>query len=276
MIVDWLSFTVEIKPSEDYHDGMNYMRHELWHMIREQNPILARAIERMPELVPGSGRAPYNVSWHSKGGVTVFANPKLPHALVEFSGKGCQWLRDVDMLRGILAFSEERITRLDIALDLPGLTPDEIVSMGVSGRFRAKSDVQSETGHTKYIGSTKSDRYCRVYRYNPPHPRSNLCRIEAVHRSSHAREVARRIMDTNIETAGRECLATYKFDHPDVVAVVDGAEPPKTTPVEKTLAKTERWLIAQAAPAFRKLVMNGGIEDPVKWLNEHFLQNPDE
>lgn len=274
MIVDWLSFTVEVEPVEEFSHAEKKMRHELWRVIQDENPVLAQAIERMDTLQPGSGRSPYNVSWHTSDGLTVFANPKLPHALVEFSGKGCAWLRSQHMFTGMLAFAEQRITRLDLAIDLPGVTPSQIVGEGFSGRFRSTSDIRSETGHTIYIGSTKSDRYARVYKYSKPHPRHRLCRIEAVHRAKYARDVARDILDKGTDQAGRERIAAYKFEHEDVKAFVDGAKPPPTTPIEKDSAKTERWLIAQAAPAFRKLVMSGVIGDPIDWLNNHFLQHP--
>lgn len=272
MIIDWLSFTVETEPAiTDDDDEIVRAIYRLKDEIREQNPVLNNVIERMRDTEPTSERLPYNLAWRSPDGMTIYMHPALPHALIEFSGQGCQWLRDNELLHGVLAWSEDRITRIDVAQDLPQVTVDEIVSKGFSGRFRTVSQMKSDTGNTFYIGSQKSERYCRVYRYAPPHPRSEILRIEICHRKQYAKILAGQILSEGLDMAGKQALKTFEFQHPQVKRIVDGVEKLPSVPVNKDAARTERWLIAQAAPAFKKLVSDGVIVDPVAWLQEHFL-----
>jgi hypothetical protein len=41
--------------------------------------------------------------------------------------------------------------------------------------------------------------------------------------------------------------------------------------IDKQASKTEMWLKRQAAPAFKKLVRQGVIVDPVEWLERNML-----
>lgn len=271
MIIDWLSFTIEVEPAKKDGLAVEAALYLLPQRIREVNPILTKVIERMPELTTTAARRPYNLAWGNRM-LTVMFNPKLPHALVEFSGKGCQWLRDNSLLAGMLAYAESRMTRLDVAQDLPDVTPREIASQGVSGRFRTRSWMSSDKGDTWYIGSQNSERMCRVYRYNEPHPRARLCRIEVVHRKQYAKILASEIINNGLDVAGRGAIMAFEFEHPEVKRIAEGGKVPETVKVDKDSAKTEFWLRAQCAPAFKRLVREGVIDNPEAWLREVFLE----
>lgn len=269
MIVDWLSFTVEVEPVWGSTDPEDIERaiYQLPDAIREENPVMAR-ITQMVDMPPCAGRRPYNRGWRAEEGITVYYHPVLTHALIEFSGRGCQWLRERGLMAGVLAYAEDRMTRLDVAQDLTGVTPDEIIEAGYSGRFRAHSRMTSAHGTTHYIGSRTSERYARVYCWNDPHPRAGITRIEAVHRKEYAKIASRAIIDHGIEGAGTRAIAAYEFNHPAVRA--EGAKL-STVKVEKESSKTLRWLITACAPAFQRLVDEGVIEDPEEFLRTWFL-----
>ena len=268
MIVDWLSFTLEIEPMEwsDLDGNMGVYR--LPDEIRDQNVALQTAIAMMEPLAPCRSRAPYSMAWQSQSGLTIMYHPALPHVLIEFSGRGCKWLRDYMLEDAVIEHAAKRMTRIDIALDLPDLEPDDIVEKGYTGRLRGHSRIESDTGTTHYLGSVKSLRYVRVYRYKPPHPRSELCRIEAVHRKDYAKILAGQIVEQGFHMAAKNAMGSFEFGHKDVK--FDGALP--TRQIEKSSANTVRWLISQAAPAFKRLVSENAIQNPEQFLKDHFLQ----
>jgi len=153
-------------------------------------------------------RAPYTDAWvQSEGGITLFASPNLTHACIEISGAGCERLLSHGQFQKILDCSKERITRIDIATDIETSTlPSEFVAIVAHDRMRASGYQKSETGETCYVGSKKSDRYARVYRYYKPHPRANLLRIEHVFRRDYAKVVAAAILETSVEAAAAAAL----------------------------------------------------------------------
>lgn len=263
MIIDWLSFTVECEPVG-----------EEWKVVRSLDsvtyafsPTLHSILTEMQEFEPCKARRPYSTAYRSKDGLTVFGAGNMPHVLFEFSGQGCQWLRERGYEGVIVSDAKDRMTRLDLALDLPDVQPDEIVEMGYSDRFRAHSRIASDSGVTHYIGSVKSERYARVYRYAPPHERSHLCRIEAVHRKRYAKIAANAIVEHGVNEAGISSLQSYEFVHP---AIEHGIALP-TVDIQKSSQQTVRWLMSQVAPAFKRLVAEGVIANPDEFLAEHFL-----
>jgi len=204
------------------------------------------------------------------GEIVLYAGCTLDHALVEISGKGCEKLRGTKEMLEIVDDIQDECTRLDIAIDILGVTPDEILKSGHSAAFRTHSRIVSDTGTTIYVGSQKSERYARVYRYNPPHPRANLCRIELVHRKRYAKIAAQSIVKHGVEVTGLMALAAYGFDH-DAVPKNTG-QSLATVAIVKKNQRTLRWLIVQASPAFKRLVKEGTIENASAFLAEYFLE----
>jgi len=174
----------------------------------------------------------------------------------------------------LLAAVQPRVTRLDLATDFEtDLKPSEFVSAGWSDRIGSRGSFTSATGDTEYVGSAKSERYARVYRYAAPHPRAALLRIEHVMRRDYARSIIPFMLEFGLEDAQRTVGQQMGWQHPlwSVVGVQELAwKPPRN---DRKTSGTERWLITQAASAFKKLVVQGVIEDPHAWLVEHFLKD---
>lgn len=268
MIIDWLSFTLETEPDFSGSIELLELIQELPRLIREQNKPLRRVVDALTaSLRPATPRAPYSLAWASKRGLTIMYNPVLPHMLFEFSGRGCAFLRDIGELEHVIKHAASRMTRIDIAQDIPDLKPSEIVAEGYSARFRTHSQIVSDTGHTYYVGSVKSERYARVYRYAPPHERSNLCRVETVYRKQYAKILAKNICSEGFDMAARKAMGSFEFAHPAV-----GAEGKlETVQIEKASTSTIRWLQTQVAPAFKRLVDDGIITDPEKFIRDWFI-----
>jgi len=222
-------------------------------------------------------RAPYKDSWEKVGtGLSMYASRELNHMLVEVSGNGCDYLRREGVLETVLANAADRMTRIDIAVDLETDTdPMDFASMRTNGRIEAIGDYKSASGRTVYVGSQKSERFCRVYRYNAPHPRSHLLRVEMVFRRAGAKSVAKALCASSDDMVAADAGDYYGWYHP-TWQLRDG-DASKITPVssERNMGKTVFWLVKQVAPAFKRAVSEGVIIDPVKFLTDYFLEKDD-
>lgn len=270
-LIDWLSFTIPAEWSENMPE---YQAADwAWRYIDEALPLsLWTSIFELFEMAQTSGRPPYRVAYRSTpAGLSVYLNPSLPHILLEFTGQGVEALRDNELLTDLLAAIHQRVTRIDFAVDwLTEVRPTAFIAAGYSGRFSSTGIVTSDTGETVYVGSKKSDMYARVYRYSPPHPRSAFLRCEMVLRKQRAKEAARMAAEGDLKGVIASVGASFKWSHG--LWSLEAEEPIPNYRPERPLAKTERWLIAQAGPAFRKLIAAGVITEPNRWLETYFLE----
>jgi len=218
-------------------------------------------------------RAPYTDAWKvDQGGITVYASPTLNHLCVEISGQGCEALISAGGLDAILQRVADRVTRIDIASDIRTSTrPTEFVEHLTHERMRASGYQNSESGETCYIGSQKSDRYARVYRYNPPHPRSDLLRVEHVFRKDYAKKVAAECATGNLEGVALSAGRAMGWAHGDWTPTL--RDPVNISVVHggRIAGNTVRWLVTSGASAFKRLCKDGTITDPEAFLRDYFL-----
>lgn len=269
--IDWISFTFPPLYSEGTGDGYTQA---LADGLREMFgmklwvDVFDNAWEKN-----NHGRAPYQDSWTCKEtGITVFASPSLPHSTCEISGQGCEHLIQMGYMEPVLNACAGRVTRIDVATDIEtSIRPSEFVETLAHERMRARGYQISETGETCYVGSKSSDRYARVYRYNPPHPRAHLLRIEHVFRRDYAKTVAMAINHSDAQSVAASAGEAFGWAHriwqPDVgelpdIAIVSGA---------REGGKTISWLVKSCAPAFKRLVANGTIRDASSFIEQYFL-----
>lgn len=271
--VDWYSFSFPV-------------------VMRPDSPAVVCAGDALIEILPaelvkylasmewqplGHGRAPYDEGWEIPNtNVYLWVNHALPHATMEATGMGCQWLDSVGWLDRLIEKTHERCTRIDIAADfLTDVTPVEFVAAGVTGRMSARAHLRSDSGETVYVGSQKSDRFARVYRYNEPHPRADKLRVEMVHRKEYAKAVAR-LWDGPIKPAMDVVLKVANSGYDWQHALMGEKYAPIKMQANVTDARSEagtvRWLIKQAAPAFKRLVAEGAIKDPEAFFTKYFLE----
>jgi len=271
--IDWLSFTVrpvygtngETDISSAVVDGINFLLgNELYTKVL---PSDFKKRER--------SRAPYTVAWESTGaGITIFASAELDHFTVEISGQGCEILHHNGIMNELLTAVHEHVTRIDIACDIEtSVTPLVFVTNKTHERMRSSGYQKSETGETCYVGSQKSDRYARVYRYNPPHPRSHLLRVEHVFRRDYAKLVARECATNNLPDIAKAAGEAFGWNNPQWEVGEASHISLSTISGERTANNTVFWLVHSCAPAFRKLVEKGDIRDAEAFLRTYFLSN---
>jgi len=258
--VDYLSFTVPF----------DTLKPELSHLLgglAEQavSDFLGVYIHAILDNQPFTvlrGRAPYAASWgRADSGVRIFGAPQISHVLVEITGTGCKTLREHGQLEEILSLVSGRVSRVDLAVDIETATPvAEFASLRAVERFKAISDIRSETGDTYYVGSWKSDRFARVYRFAPPHPRSDKLRVEHVYRRDAAKAFAKVLLAGGYAATVAGAGMVYGWSHPvwntgevEPLIAVSGQ-------ARKTAKNTVNWLYDTVASSIAKQVKLGNID----------------
>jgi len=260
--IDWLSFTLPIKPIDS--SRLDLQQTNIRQALRQFGQFYDAAI------VPSISRKPYSLGFALFPGCWLFAG-NYDHAAIDISGQGCAALGG-DLMIDILKRAGDRVTRIDLAADMACNTkPTTFVEYSDAKRIRSRSEVVSPKGHTVYIGSPKSDRYARVYRYAEPHPRAAYLRCEMVFRRKQAKQVASYIAENGLLAGFTAFSGKFGWQHPSWV--LENAETPAQPRIERNRSddKTMRWLIEAAAPAFKRLVESGAIQEPMIFLEENFL-----
>jgi len=218
-------------------------------------------------------RAPYTDTWlDTESGISLYASPNLTHATIEISGSGCELLIEAGKMEQVLQGCAGRITRIDIACDIETKTmPMDFVAKRDHERMRSNGMMNSDTGETCYIGSKQSERFARVYRYFPPHPRAHLLRVEMVFRREHAKKIATSIVASGICAVASEAGKAFGWAHSDWEITSDNEVDLSITSPERNAGKTVSWLVRSVGPAIQRLIADGTIRDPEAFFKTYFL-----
>lgn len=271
--IDWLSFTLDrgesiVTSAQLYHEAKELLR-------RVSNDHKQFIFDGAGFDVCG-GRAPYRYALaRDDNGVRLFGGGAQTGILYEVSGRACEGFRSLDSARAFLSPIIERVTRLDYACDIRADTkPSDFSNKRSHQGFRSISYIKSSTGETVYVGSPKSDRFCRAYRYNHPHPRAHLLRIEFVFRRGLARDAARALCGASSEETFAAALGnTYGFIHPVWQPGEQTDERLRVPVVMRGQDETVSWLYKQVAPALRRLLKEDAI-NLADWL-EFVMSQPE-
>ena len=188
-------------------------------------------------------------------GTFIFAN-HTGLVLVEHTGAGCDLLEENGVLLETLKRVRGRITRLDLALDIhTDVTPSDFVAKRGVSKTTARGTQVSKSGATEYIGSRKSDRTCKVYRYFGKHPRSHLLRIEYTYRKEQANIAAAAVMQLGLDETMKRAGTQYAWEHP-CYDLTSSKNIPAWRP-ERRSGKTVSWVYSQCIPAMQRLINEG-------------------
>lgn len=270
--IDWLSFTIKRTVSEDEGDNERKTLKDVITALDELSPVILEVMDIGNGWGWGSGRKPYRASWQRNDfGMSIYIHPNLPHALIEITGKGCATLAEnplaVDFLRAVAP----RLTRLDLACDMmTDVRPLDFVKLRDAGRFKSHSEVVSESGETCYIGSKQSNRYARVYRYNPPHERAHLLRCEYVVKAEDAKATAEAILRDGHYEVAAALGAQYGWRHEEWSVLPPTEIELKAYRPDRKEGKTLYWLSDTVAPLLVRLEREGVI-DVERWFQENVL-----
>jgi len=271
ILVDWLSFTLPVIGSDGDLEGFasNVVDTIYSHLGEEifENVFNKQWIER------SGGRAPYSYS-HDVGttGVVVFTNPKRRELLVEIGGQGCEYIRSQLLLHETIGAIQATVTRLDMAVDIETETlPNQFVPEANYPATFSYSKLSSQSGETVYLGSQHSEKFIRIYRYKAPHPRHKLLRVEFVFRRKVARAVCGEMLIQGEKAVAAWAGEKAKLLHPAWNLEDDHEKFFVYDRPEREAGKTTYWLIQSVAPAFKRLVREGIITDPLEFLQTYFM-----
>lgn len=275
-IVDWCAFTLPIAHTEEQPQPFAF-RQRVADVAEALADIMPAVMQFSTDaLVHATPQRPYRQAWACPNtGWRINADWKRKEVLIVFNGAACEMLRKIgrDAERQVLLQVVESGTRLDLATDITTvLAVKEVEKAGWAKRITSTSYISSHKGDTLYIGSRSSGAFARVYRYAAPHPRHALLRVEHEMKKEQARAVAQIAAVHGVEVAQRSVAAKFDYQHPTVARTFEGTtERIVTERHERTMAKTEIWLLTQCAPAFQRLVREGVIADPAAWVRKHML-----
>jgi hypothetical protein len=216
-------------------------------------------------------RAPYSYARRSPDNTrTLYVHPLAAHFTLEVSGAWCS--RIPDLMPVILRDFADCLSRVDIAVDMTcATTPLAFDAACNPARIASRSRMQSSTGETVYIGARSSERFARVYRYNPPHPRSHLLRAEFQLKGEYAKACGRDVGDgTSLGAIAASLGRVFGFGHPDWQP--DAQPSPLKVASHAQTGNTVFWLTNTIAPLLRRLQREGKL-DIDAWIAEYVHQN---
>ena len=255
--VDYLSFTlmVDVRGAGDER-AQGYAAVDA---LFAAFPSFETIAQRLTHWQSGGARGHYGLSlFQPETFIAIRFGGHSNHILVELSGTGCQFARDTQNLDALLSESAHRLTRLDIAVDIPnGCSPAAFVGAGFNGRFKGRATITSAEGETEYVGSMKSERFARVYRYAAPHPRAGVLRIEHVFRADYAKSAARTLVSEGLVNLVSRCGNSFAWQSPLW-------QPDQTTDGKVRAQRSDRhepgrvrWLFQVCIPALVKAERDG-------------------
>lgn len=263
--IDWLSFTV---PTVGATEGQG----------DETQALMLAWLDRYTDglLIPVIG-------WHrrqvNKGSgfyhtVIVDEDTKArlswgnvnAHIYVEINGVACEQLRSAGVLNDILQKVSLRASRVDLAGDCEcDLQPKQVIGNYYKESGKSYSEIVSSDGETVYVGSRKSERFLRVYRYRHPHPRSHLLRIEHEFKGDMAKRFLSTMLNIGIvETFSLACN-NYHWDNESWKSGEWTEGKLKAKHSDREGASTLLWLEEAVKPALKR-VHTDGLLDCIEWL----------
>lgn len=255
--IDYLSFTVmvDVRGAADDELVKRAVSDALW----DQHPSFASFVAGLDDWKDIGGRGHYGAGlFHGGTYTTIRYGGHANHILVEMAGTACQAARDALMLTHILEDVVDRVTRVDVAVDLDdGVAPADFVGAGYNERFKAHATIVSPEGVTEYVGSMKSDRYARVYQYAPPHPRAGVTRVEHVLRRDYAKAALRSLETLNVPLLAAACGNSFGWRSKSwkPSEMTDGKLRAKRA--DRHEPARLRWLIGVCVPALIKAQNEG-------------------
>lgn len=254
-LIDYISYTFYLEALYDPDRG------DIWSILNDGLPDYINRDELAWSMT--NGKAPRRLGFDSGANINnhtfIFWN-LTGLVLIEHTGQGCDWLRSIGELDTLLTTPKLNYTRIDIAHDIEtDARPLDFTEKRTAKQQRAYGIQKSDSGETVYIGSKKSDRVCKVYRYEPPHPRAHLLRIEYTYRGEQARVISGLFVEgKTVEDVAIMSGVRYQWTHEDYKTDRDTDGITAWRPDRKS-GKTVRWLLSQAAPSLARQMSEGAI-----------------
>lgn len=212
-------------------------------------------------------------------GWMLFGGATHGRILLQLPGEACHGLRmdtnaagDSIGLRPFLEEPRNRITRIDIA----GNWRTPLSVDGVASAFK-DTDLSkyrrdpSGTGLTQWLTGQTSEQRAVVYRYYPPHPRSDWLRIEFRLFGESAENARASIMKEGLLPTYKALLASKNFNDPNMLnALGVGHEAAKVAYARRQRAGSLKWLYGTAMKSIKTAIQTGILnrDELLQYLDE--------
>lgn len=188
-----------------------------------------------------------------------FSSRNINTILIQHTGQGCD---QIPHIVDYIQLVQPRVGRIDVAIDVVCDEQPEAYYAAYGGKL-SKAFESSPTGQTFYLGSRKSDKFMRIYRYAPPHERAHLLRFEIQYRREFARAAAWHITQRGMRDFALAALAEYGLDTEHIT----GSTEETFIVARRKHGDTLRWLDSAVRPAILKLVEAGEL-DARAWIED--------
>lgn len=270
--IDWLSYTVpntgSTFPARTPFTGCSVT------VVDEFCRSIETANNGWGAYAPVKPNAPFGYAQqHTETGARIEWGGGSDRVLVSYPGKACFALTLSGKMRDVLRLHSGGCTRIDVTLDMVTETaPRDFVAKRNKDRHKNGAVMFSETGETVYVGSWSSDRFARVYRYFPPHPRAEYLRAEHVFKGKQAKALCAQLVQTAPKNLMANIGEIYGWAHSDWVQSLQDVKDRVEVAWhkdERRQSKTLKWLEETCLPAIARLVREGEIVHLEEWLEEH-------
>ena len=288
--VDWVGVSIPLPVAPTDWAGMQALEkaRACLHALSGEIELPHAASQAGALVGPGTHGYKEAASFPDVGVIVRYGHPSgRPH--IQLSGKGCRLIDTLSVGQGhalwqrIFSMKDGRkFSRVDVCVDVyvPEASPPPARQLRgpleweryvTNKKVSTRQWHDSQDGQTLVLGSRSSDRYVRIYRFNPPHPRTDWTRIEFELKDARASAAAK--MMASSEGDSTKLIASQLLDYfgsgvalartgesalPATRMIVDRAEHAAST----------RWLFKVALPAVREAIIDGTIDkkDFEAWL----------
>jgi len=267
--IDWISIVGRRRVDEkDWSTTDAYVTASDW--LYDLCPIFREAVGSPVHWQVVKPRAPYSYARRSDDCTrTLYVHPLSTHFTFEMSGAYCHKIPA--LMPTLLHDFAGYFSRIDLAVDMETtVTPVEFDAAVDAPRIETRSVMQSSTGQTVYIGSRTSERFARVYRYFPPHPRAGLLRAEFQLKGGYANALAEKVSEgVTLESLASGLGKHFGFTH----ACWSTRHVPQALHVQSHAQSgaTIQWLTSTVAPLLRRMNREGKL-DVEMWFEQYVLK----
>lgn len=258
--IDWLSFTVPLTSgtgsrTEDTRDFLLKVVNQF------TDNLLTLVVDwRSPEILQGKGFYASLIIDKATGARFSWGDINS-HVFIELTGVACDAMRTAGILHLLLPIVAKRASRVDISGDTETeLQPEHVIGSFYRDNDMTYSLINTDDGQTVYIGSRKSEKFLRVYRYREPHPRAALLRIEFELKGDRAKQTIDEIMSNGTVQTFQKFSNGYKWD---TDALFDDAWTEgklKARKYDREPGGSLIWILEQVKPALIKAHRDGLID----------------
>ena len=258
--IDYYAMTIPVQSifSEVDHEGINFAIKAFISFFRLEDAVFSSGASWIVE----GAKHPYKTRLrHAVTDVCLSIGKVNPHIYVEFAGKACNTFDATDQLDGFIRTSSERTSRIDFAVDIETeIDPRDFCASTNSKAFKSSGEKRTPSGRTSYVGGRSSERMARIYRYEPPHPRSHLLRVEAEYKGDASKVAAEHYLKEGLLQACLDAHSPFQWTHPSWTPGDRVARKIEYKKYRPENAATVHWLYGDVITALSKAVTSGLID----------------